>query len=110
MKPLEKIFWEELAEMVHVEEMLLKALPKMRDAMETEIVRYHYGLQRQIYLFALHRYLQGRMPSYSPEMHLGGAYYVFLRGLDREYPERGIIRTNPDVHSLTQMERLFPRL
>jgi ferritin-like metal-binding protein YciE len=32
MKPLEKFFWEELAEMAHTEELLLKWLPKMRDA------------------------------------------------------------------------------
>jgi ferritin-like metal-binding protein YciE len=36
MKPLEKLFWEELAEMVHVEEMLLKALPKMREAAQSD--------------------------------------------------------------------------
>jgi ferritin-like metal-binding protein YciE len=32
MKPLEKVFWDELAEMLHVEELLLKSLPKMKEA------------------------------------------------------------------------------
>jgi ferritin-like metal-binding protein YciE len=36
MKPLEKLFWEELGEMIHIEDMLLKALPKMRDSVEAE--------------------------------------------------------------------------
>jgi ferritin-like metal-binding protein YciE len=36
MKPLEKVFWDELAEMLHVEELLLKSLPKMKEASHSE--------------------------------------------------------------------------
>lgn len=32
MKPLEKLFWDELGELLHVEELLLKSLPKMKEA------------------------------------------------------------------------------
>ncbi len=41
----------------------------------------HYPLQAHLYLVALHRYLRWRLPGYSPERHLGGYAYVFLRGL-----------------------------
>ena len=45
----------------------------------------HYPLQAHIYLLALHRFLNWRLPDYSPQKHLGGYIYVFLRGLpDKE--------------------------
>ena len=41
----------------------------------------HYPLQAHLYLVALHRYLRWRLPGYSPQRHLGGYVYVFLRGV-----------------------------
>lgn len=77
-------------------------------AMATAMQRHRYGLQRQIYLFALHRQLQLRVPSYDPGIHLGGASYVFLRGLDRTKPGQGIVHVVPEPSTLSRMERLFP--
>ena len=39
-----------------------------------------------LYSAALHRYLRWRQPGYDPAAHLGGALYLFLRGM-----------TGPDV-------------
>ena len=36
MKPLEKVFWDEMGELLHVEELLLKSLPKMKEAALSE--------------------------------------------------------------------------
>src|SRR5688500_4199843 len=36
MKPLEKVFWDEMGELLHVEELLLKSLPKMKEAATAE--------------------------------------------------------------------------
>ena len=36
MKPLEKVFWDEMGELLHVEELLLKSLPKMKEAVSSE--------------------------------------------------------------------------
>jgi exodeoxyribonuclease V beta subunit len=41
----------------------------------------HYPLQAVLYLVALHRYLRWRLPGYDPERNLGGALYLFLRGM-----------------------------
>ncbi|KQR10402.1 UvrD-helicase domain-containing protein [Cellulomonas sp. Leaf334] len=41
----------------------------------------HYPLQLLLYSAALHRYLRWRLPSYSPDEHLGGGLYLFLRGM-----------------------------
>ena len=41
----------------------------------------HYPLQLLLYLVALHRFLRWRVPGYSPDVHLGGGLYCFLRGM-----------------------------
>ena len=43
--------------------------------------RAHYPLQALLYLVALHRYLRWRLPGYDAERHLGGALYLFVRGM-----------------------------
>jgi exodeoxyribonuclease V beta subunit len=47
------------------------------DAMEHS----NYPLQAALYLVALHRYLRLRLPDYDPARHLGGAAYLFVRGM-----------------------------
>jgi exodeoxyribonuclease V beta subunit len=50
-------------------------------ALDSEMQRRHYPLQALLYLVALHRYLRWRLPGYSPEAHLGGVFYLFVRGM-----------------------------
>jgi exodeoxyribonuclease V beta subunit len=50
-------------------------------ALDAEMQRRHYPLQALLYLVALHRYLRWRLPEYAPEVHLGGVFYLFLRGM-----------------------------
>ena len=52
-----------------------------QSAMARLMASSHYPLQAHLYLVALHRYLQWRLPGYNPEQHLGGYAYVFLRGV-----------------------------
>jgi exodeoxyribonuclease V beta subunit len=50
-------------------------------ALALEMQRAHYGLQAILYTVALHRYLRWRVPGYDPDVNLGGAFYLFLRGM-----------------------------
>ena len=50
-------------------------------ALAAEMVHAHYPLQALLYSVALHRFLRWRQPGYSPERHLGGALYLFVRGM-----------------------------
>jgi len=50
-------------------------------ALEAEMCRCHYPLQATLYLVALHRYLRWRLPGYDPGTALGGALYLFVRGM-----------------------------
>jgi exodeoxyribonuclease V beta subunit len=51
------------------------------DVLGPAMCRAHYPLQAIFYLVALHRYLRWRQPGYDPALHLGGALYLFVRGM-----------------------------
>ncbi len=51
------------------------------DRMGQAMKAAHYPLQALLYLVALHRMLRWRQPDYRPEVHLGGALYLFVRGM-----------------------------
>ena len=55
-------------------------------AIEAEMAEAHYPLQALLYSVALHRYLRWRQPGYDPVRHLGGALYLFVRGMSAEEP------------------------
>ena len=48
-----------------------------------------YPLQYLVYLVALHRHLRARLPGYDYERHMGGVFYLYLRGID---PAAGMSR------------------
>jgi exodeoxyribonuclease V beta subunit len=59
--------------------------------MAAEIAKKHYYLQYVFYLVALHRYLTVRLPDYDYDRDVGGAAYLFLRGMQGRAGDR-----NPD--------------
>jgi exodeoxyribonuclease V beta subunit len=59
------------------------------DALAHAMAHHRYDVQAAIYMLALHRLLQQRLgPDYDPAQHLGGAVYLFLRGI--QGPENGV--------------------
>jgi exodeoxyribonuclease V beta subunit len=51
-------------------------------AMEKAVLEHRYDLQYVIYILALHRLLKARLPGYDYQRHVGGAVYLFLRGVN----------------------------
>ncbi len=51
------------------------------DALVAAMQDAHYPLQLLLYSAALHRFLRWRHPGYDPERQLGGALYLFVRGM-----------------------------
>ena len=46
------------------------------------MLAHRYDVQAVLYMLALHRLLKLRLgPAYDPAQHLGGAIYLFLRGV-----------------------------
>ncbi len=60
-----------------------------RDALAHAMTHHRYDVQAAIYMLALHRLLALRLgDAYNPAQHLGGAVYLFLRGI--QGPQRGV--------------------
>ena len=65
--------------------------PYGRAHMAAAMAHHHYPLQAALYLVALHRMLRWRLPSYEPRVHLGGAAYLFVRGMVPATTDAGTI-------------------
>ena len=67
-----------------------------------------YTLQSLIYLVALHRYLSVRLPGYEYERHVGGAFYLFVRGIDPAAGmDRGVHFDRPTAECLLALDDCF---
>ncbi len=79
-------------------------------ALEASMRHDAYDLQGRLYAFALHRWLQGRLKDYRPESHFGGIFYLYLRGLQGNFPSaspfQGIAAWKP---TLQDLEIHYPR-
>jgi len=74
-------------------------------AMAAAILHERYELQYVLYLFALHRLLKARLPDYDYDRHLGGAVYLFLRGIAA--PSRGVHAERPPRSLIEALDGLF---
>eukprot|EP00163_Fabomonas_tropica_P022334 TRINITY_DN3895_c0_g1_i1.p1 TRINITY_DN3895_c0_g1~~TRINITY_DN3895_c0_g1_i1.p1 ORF type:complete len:1242 (-),score=228.89 TRINITY_DN3895_c0_g1_i1:3381-7106(-) len=74
-------------------------------AMGQAILDKRYDLQYVLYLLALHRLLKARLPGYDYDEHIGGAVYLFLRGI--QAPGAGAFTDKPPRELIEQLDRLF---
>jgi exodeoxyribonuclease V beta subunit len=80
------------------------------------MIEAHYPLQALLYNVALHRYLRWRHPGYDPAAQLGGALYLFTRGMsgpdvlcaDGSAP--GVFAWQPPVGLVTELSDLLAGL
>ena len=67
-----------------------------------------YDLQYLIYCLALHRYLSNTLPDYDPDIHFGGVYYLYLRGMHPENEQgEGVFYTHIPSSLLHQLDAIF---
>ncbi|NMH61203.1 exodeoxyribonuclease V subunit beta [Alteromonas ponticola] len=67
-----------------------------------------YDLQYLIYSLALHRYLKHMLPDYDPQLHFGGVYYFYLRGMHPENTRcEGVFFTHLDSKFLHELDAVF---
>lgn len=86
------------------------------DALARAMLDHRYDLQYQLYTLALHRYLKTRVPDYDYERHIGGVYYLFLRGMqgadsngDEQHGANGVFYCRPDVQLINELINCLPR-
>ncbi|WP_311968823.1 exodeoxyribonuclease V subunit beta [Pseudomonas baltica] len=75
------------------------------EAMDQAILDHRYDLQYVLYLLALHRQLKARLPDYDYDLHVGGALFIFLRGVHA--PSQGCYFARPDKALIEQLDAQF---
>jgi len=74
-------------------------------AMGEAILDKRYDLQYVLYLLALHRLLKARLPDYDYDRDVGGAVYLFLRGIQSS--TGGAFVDKPPKVLMEQLDALF---
>ena len=69
------------------------------------ILAHRYDVQYTLYVLALHRLLKSRLPNYDYEQHVGGAIYLFLRGIDQ--PGAGLFFDRPPKTLIEALDHAF---
>ncbi|WWO99952.1 MAG: exodeoxyribonuclease V subunit beta [Candidatus Dasytiphilus stammeri] len=75
-------------------------------SLEKFIRYYNYDWQYILYTLAFHRYLQYYSSAYDYDIHFGGVYSLFLRGITRDQ-SRGIWKFRPNKKLITTLDQMF---
>jgi exodeoxyribonuclease V beta subunit len=67
------------------------------------MLRAQYLLQYHLYLLALDRHLGRVLPGYDYDRHMGGAWYLFVRGMDPAAPGRGVFHDRPTAEFMRRL-------
>ncbi|MGK7368863.1 MAG: PD-(D/E)XK nuclease family protein, partial [Candidatus Halalkalibacterium sp. M3_1C_030] len=78
------------------------------ESMKHEMQKALYDLQYHLYTLALHRYLKDRLKGYSFDKNMGGAYYLFVRGINKKGNE-GIFFDRPDYDLIDTLDAYLQR-
>ena len=83
-----------------------------QDAMAAAMRDQGYHLQYLLYLVALDRYLRHRLADYQPDRHLGGAVYLFVRGVRPDWHDAagaptGVFFHRPAAATIAALSALF---
>jgi exodeoxyribonuclease V beta subunit len=74
-------------------------------ALNQAILNKRYDVQYVLYVLALHRLLSSRLRGYDYEQHVGGAVYVFVRGIRTD--GAGVHMMKPPFSLIQQLDRAF---
>ena len=83
-----------------------------QNTMRKAVLDKRYDLQYLLYLVALHRLLKARLPDYAAdpaagyEQYVGGAIYLFLRGID-EAEQHGCFIERPSAEAIIELDQLL---
>ena len=76
------------------------------DTLDAALAAHRYDVQAALYLLALHRLLRARLgAAYTPQQHLGGALFWFLRGIDG--PQAGLCHLTPPTALLDALDAML---
>jgi len=73
--------------------------------LQDAVLHKRYDVQYVLYTLALHRLLKVRLPGYDYNQHMGGAVYVFLRGI--QSAGAGVHGMKPPFELIAQLDNEF---
>jgi exodeoxyribonuclease V beta subunit len=76
-------------------------------ALQEAVLNKRYDVQYVLYTLALHRLLKVRLPDYDYAKHIGGAVYVFLRGISQS--GAGVHLHKPSQALIEALDALFEK-
>jgi exodeoxyribonuclease V beta subunit len=78
------------------------------DRIETAMTEAYYFLQYHLYALALDHFLRLRLPDYDHATHLGGVYYLFIRGMRPDHgSDCGVFFDRPSANLLHDLGQLL---
>ena len=76
-------------------------------ALQSAMRSHGYAVQYLFYLTALHRFLRVRLPDYDYERHIGGVFYLFVRGMSPDMPGYGVYHDAPTRACIEAIDACF---
>lgn len=73
--------------------------------LQQAMLAHRYDVQAVLYVLALHRLLKSRLTGYDFDQHIGGALYLFLRGVDQ--PGSGLQHLSPPRALIESLDVAF---
>jgi exodeoxyribonuclease V beta subunit len=73
--------------------------------LQQAMLAHRYDVQAVLYVLALHRLLKSRLTGYDFDQHIGGALYLFLRGVDQ--PGSGLLHLSPPRALIESLDAAF---
>lgn len=77
-----------------------------KEGLFQEMCKHGYILQYYIYTLAVHRYLKTRVKDYEYNEHFGGAFYLFVRGMEQT-GDRGVYFDLPSLEAIEQLDAVI---
>lgn len=76
------------------------------EAIHDSMTHSSYWLQAALYLVAMHRYLSANLQGYDIRQHLGGATYLYLRGMNGQAGQ-GLYHWQPEVEFIQKLDQIL---
>jgi exodeoxyribonuclease V beta subunit len=75
------------------------------DTIMHSMLSHRYDVQYTLYVLAVHRLLKSRLENYDYEQHMGGAVYLYLRGIDQV--GQGVYFNKPPFELIDALDEAF---
>ncbi len=76
------------------------------EAIQDSMTHSSYWLQAALYLVAMHRYLSAQLQDYDIRQHLGGATYLYLRGMNGQAGQ-GLYHWQPAMDFIQELDQIL---